>query len=126
MDVFKILKRNKFCVLATCKNNKPEAATMFYFFRDNYLFFATSKLSRKYKNLKVNKQVAIVIGFSGKGPSLQIDGIADFVSTKLEKEFILSEIKKINPKYVNYYKGPETIFFKVKPLEYWYNGEKIM
>jgi len=56
------LLNNEVCRVATVSpGNIPHVVPVSYIFTDNLFFFATDYNTRKYKNLKKNKNVALVI-----------------------------------------------------------------
>lgn len=75
-EVFEFLKKHENCVLATAsRDGKPEAATMGFGIDEALNFyFTTGKSTRKYPNLVVNPQAAIVVGVSGAEATVQVDG----------------------------------------------------
>ena len=72
--VKKLLKENKFCVLATASlDGKPEAAIIEYVAdKESNLYFETFPSYRKYANLKKNPQASVVI--TQVPYTLQMDG----------------------------------------------------
>jgi nitroimidazol reductase NimA-like FMN-containing flavoprotein (pyridoxamine 5'-phosphate oxidase superfamily) len=59
----KIVMDEKYCVLATAMNNKPYCSLMAYAVEDDCskIYMVTKKDSEKYKNLKSNKLVSLLI-----------------------------------------------------------------
>ena len=58
----KFLLNNEVCRVATVSSdNIPHVVPVSYIIIDNLFFFATDYNTRKYKNLKKNKNVALVI-----------------------------------------------------------------
>ena len=59
------LKENEACRIATCDNDEPHIAPVSYIFEENdtagFIFFATDYDSKKYKNLKRNRKIALAI-----------------------------------------------------------------
>lgn len=90
--VKKILKRNKYCTLATSSlNGKPEAAIMLYAEENNgNLYFYTFVDSRKYANLKKNPCVSMVV--YNHPDYIQMDGVAKELS---KKDSIVAKTKLI-------------------------------
>ena len=77
----KFLKNNKTVVLATAsKSCEPQAATVFYAIDDDFTFnFLTNNKSRKFKNLKENPHVAIVVGGGPDIMTIQCGGHAEII-----------------------------------------------
>jgi Pyridoxamine 5''-phosphate oxidase. len=58
-EVIHIMQSSKSIVLATCSNNRVTAREV-YFASDNFsLYFLTSKVYDKYKQIEKNKNVAL-------------------------------------------------------------------
>ncbi|MEM4336478.1 MAG: pyridoxamine 5'-phosphate oxidase family protein [Candidatus Woesearchaeota archaeon] len=107
------IKKHNICVLATCANKKPEAAVVAFVVDDNFIFYvATSKYYRKYKNLIKNKNVSLVIGFEI--PTIQIDGVAEFLDEKEKKLIRPFMIEKI-PEAEDFFVAKESVFIRIKP-----------
>lgn len=77
----KFLKDHKTAVVATAsRSGEPEAATVWYAIDDDFTFnFIADKESRKYKNLKENPHVAIVVGIGPDVMTIQCGGHADII-----------------------------------------------
>ena len=76
------LRNNQVCRVATVSpGNIPHVVPVSYIFMDNLLFFATDYNTRKYKNLKENKNVAIVIDIydSTHNRAVAIQGTGEFI-----------------------------------------------
>jgi len=76
------LRNNEICRVATVSpGNIPHVVPVSYIFMDNLLFFATDYNTRKYKNLKENKNVAIVIDIydSTHNRAVAIQGTREFI-----------------------------------------------
>src|SRR4029079_6476327 len=76
------LRNNEICRVATVSpGNMPQVVPFSYIFMDNLLFFATDYNTRKYKNLKENKNVAIVIDIydSTHNRAVAIQGTGEFI-----------------------------------------------
>jgi len=124
-EALEFIKKNKLCVLATCSENKPEAATMSYVTDGEVFYFGTSPNSRKASNIRKNKNVAIVVGVSKNQPSIQINGEAERITDEKEKEKHKNLIKEKSPEYLKYFEDPNIFTFKVKPIEFWYEGKRL-
>ena len=57
----KFLLENELCRVATSHNDIPHVTPVSYIYKNNYLFIATDYNTRKYKNLKLNKNIAIAV-----------------------------------------------------------------
>ena len=112
--ILAFLKQNKTCVLATVSpDGKPEAAVIEYVATDKLeLIFNTFTSYRKYKNLRLNGNVAGVIGF---GPvSVLYEGHAVEARGEIEKLCRKLHTKQIKHK-TKFNEMPETRYFKVSP-----------
>lgn len=124
----KYLKDHKTAVVATAsKSGEPEAATVFYAINDDFTFnFITDSTSRKFKNLKENPHVAIVVGTGEDVITIQCGGHADIidyakdahrageVASKVLENSKLHSKPPALPIFLNPY--VETGVFIVKPL----------
>ena len=63
-EVLKFLKEKELAVVSTVSAaGKPEAATVIYFIDDDFSFyFITRRNTRKFENLQLNNNVALVVG----------------------------------------------------------------
>jgi nitroimidazol reductase NimA-like FMN-containing flavoprotein (pyridoxamine 5'-phosphate oxidase superfamily) len=76
------LLNNEVCRVATVSpGNIPHVVPVSYIFTDNLFFFATDYNTRKYKNLKKNKNVALVIDIydSANNRAVAILGTGEFI-----------------------------------------------
>src|SRR3989344_202 len=93
----KFLKDHKSAVVATAsRSGEPEAATLFYAIDNDFTFnFITDKESRKYKNLKENPHVAIVIGTGPDVMSVQCGGHAEIIDYLKDTDRAEKIIRKV-------------------------------
>lgn len=57
----KFIQTNECCRLATCFNGKPHVVPVSYVFLNNLIYIATDYSTRKFKNIKQNPFVSLVI-----------------------------------------------------------------
>lgn len=93
----KFLRDHKTAVLATASRaGEPEAATIFYAIDDDFTFsFVTDKVSRKFKNLKENPHVAVVVGTGEDVRTVQCGGhieIIDYLKDTDRAEKIIRKV----------------------------------
>lgn len=93
----KFLKDHKTAVVATAsRSGEPQAATLFYAIDDDFTFyFITDKTSRKFKNLKENPHVAIVVGTGEDVRTVQCGGhveIVDYLRDTNRAEGIIRKV----------------------------------
>ena len=78
----RFLVENEVCRVATVSpDNTPHIAPVCYVFLENSFFFATDYNTRKYKNLKQNKNAALVVDVydSPNNKAVAIRGTAEFI-----------------------------------------------
>ena len=117
-QILDFANKYKLCVLATCDNNVPESALVDFVMTDGFeIIFNTYTTSRKYKNLKKNSIISIVVGFGEELKTLQFHGVAK----ELEGHQVEDVIKKYGSKagFSRQWKIKDMRYFKVKPT--WIN-----
>ena len=57
----KFLLENEACRVATSHNDIPHVTPVTYIYENSYFFIATDYDTRKYKNLKVNKNIGLAV-----------------------------------------------------------------
>jgi len=83
----KWLKDHKYAVLATSYKDKPWAATVDYTTDDDLnIYIRTKEDSTKYRNLKKNPSVSLVIDSQTKEGTLQVQGEAKTIKTKTKNK----------------------------------------
>src|SRR3990167_9696266 len=77
----KVLKKHNIAIVATAsRRGEPQASTLFYAIDDDFTFnFITDNKSRKWKNLKENPHVALVIGTGPDVMTVQCGGHVEIV-----------------------------------------------
>ncbi|MBI2546191.1 pyridoxamine 5'-phosphate oxidase family protein [Candidatus Woesearchaeota archaeon] len=112
--IVEFLKQNKVAVLSTITpDGKPESATVEYVLTDKLeIIFNTFATYRKYRNLKNNASVAIVVGFKDK--TVQYEGLAGEAKGKEQEECKKLHASSIKHK-TKFHEMPETRYFKVSP-----------
>lgn len=114
-EVLNFIKSNKLAVISTSVDGKPEAALIGFGETDEFeLIFGTYSSSRKYKNLKENKNVAFVIGWMENSITVQYEGIATEIFDE-ELEMYVERYHQKVPHAVTYKSHPEQTYFKVQP-----------
>ena len=94
----KFLKDHKTAVVATAsRSGEPEAATLFYAIDDDFIFnFITDSKGRKFKNLKENPHVAIVIGTGPDVVTIQCGGHAEMIDYLKDTDRAEKVIRKVH------------------------------
>ena len=116
--ILNFVSKYRLCVLATCENNIPESALVdFIMTADLEIIFNTYTTSKKYKNLKKNPIISVVIGFGDELKTLQYYGVVK----ELEGHQIEEVIEKYGQKtgFSRPWKIRDMRYFKVKPT--WIN-----
>ncbi|MDE1832378.1 MAG: pyridoxamine 5'-phosphate oxidase family protein, partial [Thaumarchaeota archaeon] len=77
----KFLKANEGCRVATSADDNPHIAPVTYYFEDGYFYFATDYDTKKYFNLKKNKNIAISVDIynPGKHKGVVVQGVSTFI-----------------------------------------------
>lgn len=118
-SILDFIKKHRLAVLATTSpENKPEAAVIEFSEKDNFeLIFDTFSTFRKYKNIQLNSDVAVVIGrdditvqYEGEVVELKGDELKEYQKIHITKlpdssKFVeMEDIKffKIIPKWIRY------------------------
>ena len=106
----------KLCVLATATpQGKPECAVLAYAVNsDLSLILSTHTTSRKWSNIKANKQVAITLGQSFAELYIQYEGTAELITEGEEFKHCEELFFTANPQ-AKQFQNSETAFIKVKP-----------
>ena len=88
--ILRWLKIHNHCVIATSRNNITWAATVDYSVDNNFnIYIYTNPNSLKYKNIKGNPIVCLVVDCQNREGTLQIQGKADMVLSKKCKRYNL-------------------------------------
>lgn len=113
--ILEFLKNQIHAVISTSNSsNNPEAALIGFGQTDNLeIIFGTAKKTRKYKNIKYNSQVALVIGGWKEDITVQYEGEAFELTSDVEtyKKQYFSKVPSAK-KYENY---PNQTYFRVIP-----------
>lgn len=110
------IKKRSLAVLATVNpESTPEAAVIKFSVKNELnLIFDTSKQFRKYKNLKNNGNIAIVIGWD-ENITVQYEGVASELERRELEECKIIHIAKF-PDFAKFADMDETRYFKVNPV----------
>ncbi len=117
----KFLLENEACRVATTSyNNIPHVTPVSYIYEDGLFFFATDYDTRKYKNLKVNKNIALVVDVynsSVENKAVVIQGTVDIIERGEEFKKLYEKFeKKFEWVRNDSWKEGEAPFIKVKPF----------
>jgi nitroimidazol reductase NimA-like FMN-containing flavoprotein (pyridoxamine 5'-phosphate oxidase superfamily) len=80
------LIRNEACRIATCHDNIPHVVPVSYVFEDGAFYIATDYETRKYKNIRENSKIALVVDtYSSLGnKAVCVQGIAQVIESGSE------------------------------------------
>ena len=121
-----ILMSQRFAVLATQQNDRPYINLVAFAASDNlsYIWFATDSNSQKYRNIKENDKVAILIDSRHNKPSDLVEALAitalgsasEVTRDKIEnqQENYLDKHPTLSP----FLSRPDTVLIRVKITEY--------
>lgn len=108
-EVLAFLQKHKHCSIATVTpDGKPEAATIYYGIDKHFNFyFPTGTLSRKFKNLRKNPHVALVVSDTDKLITVQMEGVAQVIQMAKKDGVVLRTlIKSMTPSLRETLKDP--------------------
>ncbi len=75
------LEKNEACRIATSLNDVPHVTPVTYYYENGFFYIATDYNTKKYSNLKKNKNVAITVDIylAEKHKAVIIQGAAEFI-----------------------------------------------
>ncbi len=119
-EIIYYLSKRKFITIATTtKKGEPLTHTVAYVNKGPTVYFSTSKQTRKAKNITKNSNVAYsvydAVEHLDEIRSLQMEGIATFVSNKNESEKALKMLKQKFPSMANFQIDSDNIIVKITP-----------
>jgi nitroimidazol reductase NimA-like FMN-containing flavoprotein (pyridoxamine 5'-phosphate oxidase superfamily) len=116
----KFLLENELCRVATSNNDMPHITPVTYIYENGSFFFATDYNTRKYKNLKVNKNIALAIDVynsSVENKAVVIQGSVDIIERGEEFKMLYQKFDmKFEWVRIDPWEEGEAPFIKVKPL----------
>lgn len=117
----KIVMDEKYCVLATAMNNKPYCSLMAYAVEDDCskIFMVTKKDSEKYKNLKSNKLVSILIDtrtntIDKSAKALTITGCFSKIDDEEKLFAVKNKLRNRHPELESFLSSSSSIFFAIE------------
>ncbi|HYZ51502.1 MAG TPA: pyridoxamine 5'-phosphate oxidase family protein [Nitrososphaeraceae archaeon] len=116
----KFLLENEACRIATSHNDIPHIAPVAYIYKDGFFFIATDYNTRKYKNIKANKNIALSVDIydsSVENKAIIIQGNVEIIERGQEFKD-LYQIFNTKFEWVRRdpWKEGEAPFFKIKPF----------
>ena len=114
------LSNNEGCRIATVSpDNTPHITPVSYIFQNEMLYFATDYDTKKYKNLKQNPNIALVVDiYSLKNSAIIIQGKVDFIEQgiKFQKLYEIFD-RKFEWVRADPWKESEAPFVQVEPYK---------
>ena len=117
----KFLLENEACRMATSHNDTPHISPVTYIYKDGFFFIATDYNTRKYKNIKTNKKIALSVDIydsSVENKAIIIQGDVDIIERGQEFKD-LYQIFNARFEWVRRdpWKEGEAPFLKIKPFK---------
>ena len=117
----KFLLENEACRMATSHNDTPHISPVTYIYKDGFFFIATDYNTRKYKNIKTNKKIALSVDIydsSVENKAIIIQGDVDIIERGQEFKD-LYQIFNARFEWVRRdpWKEGEAAFLKIKPFK---------
>jgi len=117
----KFLLENEACRMATSHNDIPHITPVTYIYKDGFFFIATDYNTRKYKNIKANKKIALsmdIYDSSVENKAIIIQGDVDIIERGQEFKD-LYQIFNTRFEWVRRdpWKEGEAPFLKIKPFK---------
>ncbi len=116
----KFLLENEVCRVATSRKDIPHVTPVTYLYENGYLFLATDYDTRKYKNLKLNKNIALAVDIynsSVENKAIIIQGTVDIIERGEEFKRLYQKFeKKFEWVRNDPWKEGEAPFVKIKPF----------
>lgn len=116
----KFLLENEACRVATSHNDIPHVTPVTYIYENSYFFIATDYDTRKYKNLKVYKNIGLAVDVynsSVENKAVIIQGTVDIIERGEEFKRLYKKFeKKFEWVRNNPWKEGEAPFIKIKPF----------
>ncbi|MGM0379821.1 MAG: pyridoxamine 5'-phosphate oxidase family protein [Bacillota bacterium] len=122
-----IIKREKLCTMATCWKDEPYLSTMIFTYLDleNKIILSSKRDSKKFFNIKKNKNVSILIFSKDKELSITLVGNVEIVKKEKEKHY--KKIHMNNSKRSQFIKGDSIslIIFKIEKITVSNNEDEV-
>jgi uncharacterized protein len=116
----RFLERNELCKEATSHNDVPHIMPVNFIFDEGAFYFATDYDSKKYRNLKKNKKVCLVVNIyksSADNKAVVVQGTAEIIERGREFQKLYDALyKKFEWVRQDPWKEENAPFIKVRPL----------
>ena len=112
--ILEFAQKHNLCVVSTSTSSQPESALADFVITNSLeIIFNTSAASQKYRNIKANPKVSVIIGFGDDLMTLQYQGLAEELEAGDEGK-VLSEHKD-NVGFFRRWKIGNMRYFKIRP-----------
>lgn len=112
------INKYEVCRLATVGNNKPHIAPVCYMFINNHFYIATDYDTKKYRNMRNNNNISLVIDVYKPNRAVLIEGEVDIIEEGEEFREVYGKFyKKFDWVRKTPWKEREAPFIKIKPLK---------
>lgn len=112
---------NNFCVLATALDNKPHCSLMAYVADEDCreIYMVTRKYSQKYRNLKANRSVSLLIDTRGEGTrdstqALTISGTFAPIADRIGRQTAAARLVDAHPHLKTLLSEPDAEIVRIK------------
>lgn len=116
-----IVMDEKYCVLATAMDNKPYCSLMAYAVEDDCskIYMVTKKNSEKYKNLKSNKLVSVLVDTrtntkDKSAKALTITGCFSKIDDEKKLSAVKNKLRNRHPELESFLSSSSSIFFAIE------------
>lgn len=113
-DIKALIQKRRYCVLATASENKPYCSLMAYTpSKDGTrLFMATHRNTRKFRNMKKNPVVSLLIDSRDltEAQALTVEGEFEEIQNETEKKKILDMLLNDHPQLNDFVDHPDAAF----------------
>jgi len=113
-----MLMDNNLCVLATCKENKPNSSLMQYTSNEDVseMYMLTLKGSSKYRNILSNPEVSLLVDTRNNSNirALTIYGKALVIEDAAPRQALITQLVEKNPDLAVFAGNPEVCLIAVK------------
>lgn len=113
----RFINKHELCRLATCYKGKPHVVPVCYIFKDGCFYIASDYDTRKFRNVKSNRNVCLVIDEYKPNKAIMVDGIAEILEHGDEFRSIYSifydRFDWVRADPWDEYEAP---FIKIKPI----------
>lgn len=113
-DIKALIQKKRHCVLATATENKPYCSLMAYTTSEDgtRIFMATHRNTRKFRNLKKNPAVSLLIDSRDltEAQALTVEGKFEEIQNETEKKKIRDRLLNDHPQLNDFVAHPDAAF----------------